>query len=73
MYVTCPSRFEYFITWYGEHWVLGTIIVLLLVVVANAIIQLPYHMWRSWMRSRTIQRAGWPPEHLTIDGDEQIF
>jgi hypothetical protein len=59
-----PSALETFLVWYGDHYFLGTFLVLMLCYV----LVLPFKLVNRFIRSRNIKNQGWPPSHLDADG-----
>lgn len=56
---------ETFLVFFGDHPVLGCIILW----TGYCVAALPFPIINRYFRTRNIKNAGWPPAHLDADGD----
>lgn len=63
------TALHFYLVWYGEHWVLGTILLCFMLSVIHLPFRLLYNAYNRTLRSRNIREKGWPPAHLDGDGD----
>jgi hypothetical protein len=72
LFQRAPTGWETFLVWYGNHWILGTILVLTAAWIAVTPFKIVAGVFLRKMRSNDIRSQGWPPAHLNADGDYRV-
>jgi hypothetical protein len=63
-----PTWFEMFLFWYGQHWFLGLLILIVFYALVYHFMRFIFLIIAFLMRQRNIKHHGWPPTHLDADG-----
>lgn len=63
-----PSDLETFLIWFGNHWILGIILLLTVSWMFVSPFRFLYLAYRARQRYKAIEAQGWPPE--TLEGEE---